>query len=200
MRMVVVGLVLLGGCATMRAQWKRDVAERASFDLDCPRQDVTVEELSKGSPVSGPVFGATGCGRRATYTADTRNGVQMNSQVATVAPQAAPAAPAAPQPAPTAASGAPMPAVDVDDANGCVDRVVFLKELETVLAGMAQRPEFVAVQTQASPTGQVTIRLRVRGAQNAVDQRSLTIAPAECADATRALARMVAEQSGGNQR
>lgn len=74
-------LMLLGGCATVRSQWQDDVHTRAAFDLNCPKEQVTVTLLSKGSPVSGPVYGAQGCNRRATYIADTRNGVRMNSPI-----------------------------------------------------------------------------------------------------------------------
>jgi hypothetical protein len=52
-------LVALTSCATAN---RRDaVLTRAPFDLDCPRDQINVDELGDRT------FGARGCGKKATY-------------------------------------------------------------------------------------------------------------------------------------
>lgn len=40
---------------------------RASFDLQCPRNQIELTELSKGADYKVNSYGATGCGKRSVY-------------------------------------------------------------------------------------------------------------------------------------
>jgi hypothetical protein len=62
MRKCAIALLsLLAGCATVGENGRDAVMSRASFDLGCPPQGIQVQELGDR------MFGARGCGRRATY-------------------------------------------------------------------------------------------------------------------------------------
>lgn len=64
-----------------RAASPSDVASRASFDFNCPEASVRVRALSDRT------FGATGCGKRATYVSQCEAGnhcaAVLNSPVET---------------------------------------------------------------------------------------------------------------------
>lgn len=61
----VVG-VLASGCATPAARANL-VRQRASFDLNCP-EPITIFDLGNGN-----AFGASGCGRRASYVVSCKD-------------------------------------------------------------------------------------------------------------------------------
>ena len=52
--------IVLPGCITHAAMYDK-LAERASFDLDCPPNQLTITELDQSNA------GVRGCGRQATY-------------------------------------------------------------------------------------------------------------------------------------
>ena len=96
--LTVVGLILLAcvGCAGPSAEqakpsstasdqptgtWANQARTRAAFDLNCSEASVKLSYIKKADWSAGPVFGARGCGKRASYSADTRNGVVLQSQV-----------------------------------------------------------------------------------------------------------------------
>jgi hypothetical protein len=56
MRLLFAFALLLAAC-----HGPEPLRPRASFDLDCPEDSITVTELG------GDTYGASGCGRRGTY-------------------------------------------------------------------------------------------------------------------------------------
>jgi hypothetical protein len=52
-------LLSITGCATSNGE--SAVRQRAGFDLNCPNEQIRVQELGD------KMYGATGCGKRATY-------------------------------------------------------------------------------------------------------------------------------------
>lgn len=77
---LVVGAALFAaGCAPSGIQLTK---ERAPFDLNCPADKVQVTMISgSGERNSGSVFGARGCGKKATYVRTPKSGVVMNSEI-----------------------------------------------------------------------------------------------------------------------
>lgn len=80
-----------GGCAASTAEgpgadepkgvWARQAKQRAAFDMNCPEGELKMSYIKKADFSGGPVFGARGCGKRASYSADTVNGVVLQSPV-----------------------------------------------------------------------------------------------------------------------
>jgi hypothetical protein len=70
---ILAGLLSLVGCATNKDQMARaKVLERATFDLQCTDQGLTVEKLSDDHQMMGvknSTWGARGCDRQASYKA-----------------------------------------------------------------------------------------------------------------------------------
>ncbi|HVY31637.1 MAG TPA: hypothetical protein VHB79_34115 [Polyangiaceae bacterium] len=58
---VFVMLVVLSACGSATTNGRDAVLSRAPFDLDCPKDQINVQELGER------MFGARGCGRKATY-------------------------------------------------------------------------------------------------------------------------------------
>jgi hypothetical protein len=56
------------GCTTMKTVTRDEIKPRASFDLDCPEDELKVS-LSEGGARNG-TYGAHGCGKKVQYTAD----------------------------------------------------------------------------------------------------------------------------------
>jgi hypothetical protein len=83
-RFVLIGLALaLAACVTSQGMQDR-VRKRASFDLDCPDEQIKITELepvnNMGPPSASGSWGASGCGKRATYVQVGNTGtVLMNS-------------------------------------------------------------------------------------------------------------------------
>jgi len=76
----------LGGCVSHTAN---DLIARATFDLNCPRQQLAWQNLDENNTV----WGATGCGRRATYVYNAITGqwiMNASMGVAPPAPQSGP--------------------------------------------------------------------------------------------------------------
>lgn len=67
----------LSGCS-----FEPQVRARAAFDLQCPAEQVTVQQIANAS------FGARGCGRQGTYVITPNGQVVLNSQVDSVGPAA----------------------------------------------------------------------------------------------------------------
>lgn len=81
---LVITLLLLAGCVfpTVRTEWMNSGAERASFELDCPKETLAVKGLT--GDLDGPLFygskvGVQGCGRRAVYVRVQDHGWVLNS-------------------------------------------------------------------------------------------------------------------------
>ncbi|MBU8896984.1 hypothetical protein KRR26_15295 [Corallococcus sp. M34] len=77
--LVVVAAVSMSGCLASGVQLTKD---RATFDLGCPKDQIDVVMLSglteRGT---GSVFGAQGCGKKATYVRHEAAGVTLNSPI-----------------------------------------------------------------------------------------------------------------------
>jgi hypothetical protein len=78
--MLFVALAV-GGCTASRASQESAVKQRAAFDLQCDATDIRIVELNEavGEPtdtgvVTRGVFGAEGCGTRASYVVECRQG------------------------------------------------------------------------------------------------------------------------------
>jgi hypothetical protein len=56
------------GCTTTKTVTRDEIKPRASFDLDCPEDEVDVT-LTEGGGREG-TYGAQGCGKKVEYTAD----------------------------------------------------------------------------------------------------------------------------------
>ncbi len=99
--MLALTLPILSGCAGSNAEgaghgtdepkgvWARQAKARAAFDLGCAEDQIQMVYIKKADFTSGPVFGARGCGKRASYSADTRNGVVLQSGPSSDAPAVA---------------------------------------------------------------------------------------------------------------
>jgi hypothetical protein len=79
MRMLAVAAVVASsGCGLLRdrsfreSRPGRELLTRASFDLDCPENEIAIDELGDD------MAGAWGCSRRATYVWD-HDGWMLNS-------------------------------------------------------------------------------------------------------------------------
>jgi hypothetical protein len=59
--LVTTYVLLLSGCATTQDK-VNFLRERASFDLDCPKEQITGQELNNGQ-----YMGIKGCGKKAVY-------------------------------------------------------------------------------------------------------------------------------------
>lgn len=61
----LIGVFLLGGCAVGMEQFDAimvaKVKTKAAFDFECQKDAIQVTKIDNGS------YGATGCGKRATY-------------------------------------------------------------------------------------------------------------------------------------
>ncbi len=80
-RTMMTGLLLLGiaGCLSSGTNLTR---ERATFDLGCPAEKIEITQLSGASERgTGSVFGARGCGKKATYIRHEATGVSLNSPI-----------------------------------------------------------------------------------------------------------------------
>ena len=78
---VVLGMasLLFPGCMASGIQLTK---ERAAFDLGCPQEKIDVTMLSGAAERgTGSVFGAKGCGKRATYIRQEETGVTLNSPI-----------------------------------------------------------------------------------------------------------------------
>jgi hypothetical protein len=105
--------VALGGLLSLAAAgcagyYAEALKERATFDLACPEQELTVTELG------GDAYGATGCGKRASYIYVSRSGTfVLNGLISQPAPPPAWGPPGYPQggysPAPYPQGGYPPP-------------------------------------------------------------------------------------------
>ena len=72
-------VLLLPGCMASGIQLTK---ERAAFDLGCPQEKIDVAMLSGAAERgTGSVFGAKGCGKRATYIRQEQTGVTLNSPI-----------------------------------------------------------------------------------------------------------------------
>ena len=92
-------LLSLSACAGPKAEgaghdsdeptgtWANQARARAAFDLGCAQDQIKMVSIKKADWSGGPVFGARGCGKRASYSADTVRGVVLQS-----GPSAEPAA------------------------------------------------------------------------------------------------------------
>jgi hypothetical protein len=80
LRMTVSALLLgAAGCLSSGTNLTR---ERASFDLGCPADKIAITQLSGVSERgTGSVFGARGCGKKATYIRHEAAGVSLNSPI-----------------------------------------------------------------------------------------------------------------------
>jgi len=75
----ILAAAALTGCMASGVQL---TLERATFDLNCPQDKIAVTQLSGISERgSGSVFGAVGCGKRATYLRTARSGIMLNSPI-----------------------------------------------------------------------------------------------------------------------
>lgn len=70
----VVLVMATAGCATPSYRMHR-IKERASFDLDCPNDQIRVSEVNLGRRL----YGAEGCGRRVSYYARRCNRHDLRS-------------------------------------------------------------------------------------------------------------------------
>ncbi|HEX4457796.1 MAG TPA: hypothetical protein VIA18_07485 [Polyangia bacterium] len=95
--MMFCSVVLFAGCAASNEEangapqepkgvWAGQAKDRASFDMNCPKEQIQLSYIKKADFSGGPVFGARGCNKRASYSADTRNGVVLQSPVMSEAP------------------------------------------------------------------------------------------------------------------
>jgi len=56
--------------------------ERAAFDLNCAQDKIDVQMISGAAERgTGSVFGARGCGKKATYIRQEQTGVTLNSPI-----------------------------------------------------------------------------------------------------------------------
>jgi hypothetical protein len=88
--MLALTLPMLSGCAGPAAEgaghsdepkgtWANQAKARAAFDLGCSQEQIKMSYIKKADFSGGPVFGARGCGKRASYSADTVRGVVLQS-------------------------------------------------------------------------------------------------------------------------
>jgi hypothetical protein len=76
---LALGSLVGTGCMASGTQLTR---ERAAFDFNCPQEKVDVPMVSGMSERgTGSVFGARGCGKRATYIRHEQAGMTLNSPV-----------------------------------------------------------------------------------------------------------------------
>lgn len=92
--MMFCAFALLAGCAASNSEqtngapsepkgiWAGQAKDRAAFDMNCPKEQIQLSYIKKADFSGGPVFGARGCNKRASYSADTVNGVVLRSPVA----------------------------------------------------------------------------------------------------------------------
>jgi hypothetical protein len=78
---VVLSIAFAAGCAGWvvvgsKQDFMDNGLKRASFDMSCPAEKLTVTDLGQYS------MGVEGCGKRASYKAVTGSGWVLNSQVA----------------------------------------------------------------------------------------------------------------------
>jgi len=63
--LLMVFLVVSSACAVTELRYDQIMTEKvgkqAAFDLDCPREQLSVTKIDRAS------FGASGCGKRASY-------------------------------------------------------------------------------------------------------------------------------------
>ncbi|TGJ99611.1 hypothetical protein EHO59_17365 [Leptospira semungkisensis] len=80
-KLSIVGL-MFSGCVTMNTEehFRRFGLERASFDMDCPKDQIQVRVLSELNTGNGQV-GVTGCNKKAAYVAAQGAGWVNNSAV-----------------------------------------------------------------------------------------------------------------------
>ena len=71
MRWMVCAMFALLGCGSMYNSGLRDdLVRRASFDFQCPQQQLQFFELSQTNGIITS-YGVSGCGRQATYLLNT---------------------------------------------------------------------------------------------------------------------------------
>ncbi|HEX8698533.1 MAG TPA: hypothetical protein VF815_06840 [Myxococcaceae bacterium] len=74
--------LLLSGCAGLRERYMTaniaTLRDRASFDLECPKEQIQLTELGKFE-----MQGAEGCGKRATYIFSSGQAVWLMNSEAT---------------------------------------------------------------------------------------------------------------------
>jgi hypothetical protein len=81
----LVGICVLGaGCATttIGEHFQKHALNRASFEMQCPKERLQIkglnEELERLGPATGDQVGVSGCGKHAVYVL-TQNGWILNS-------------------------------------------------------------------------------------------------------------------------
>lgn len=82
--LVALGL-LLSACG-YRESWEKALADRAPFELNCPKDQLVIAALTKTTygNTDAPLYqGAQGCGRRVVYVA-TDSGYVLNSDSGTI--------------------------------------------------------------------------------------------------------------------
>ncbi|MBU1410617.1 hypothetical protein KKC22_03775 [Myxococcota bacterium] len=67
--LAVVFATLLPACAATTAQKKNLALKRATFDLNCPRDQMNIVDLSNDT------YGVAGCNQRATYLVQCETGL-----------------------------------------------------------------------------------------------------------------------------
>ena len=79
----LVTLLVLGlATSACMASGTQLTQEKAAFDFNCAKDTITVTQLSGMSERgSGAVFGARGCGKRASYVRTPESGVILNSPI-----------------------------------------------------------------------------------------------------------------------
>ena len=77
--LVFMGLFACAGKFGKRVVPEDEVLRRAPFDLDCKREEISITKLG------GNTYGATGCGKKASYVVICRGGMEcdviLNSDV-----------------------------------------------------------------------------------------------------------------------
>jgi hypothetical protein len=79
LRLGVLSVVLGSGCMASGIQLTK---QRAAFDFPCEQAKIDVQMLSGISERgTGSVFGASGCGKKATYIRGQQTGMVLNSPI-----------------------------------------------------------------------------------------------------------------------
>lgn len=85
---VVVAAVSLVACTASQQQMRSTAADRAAFDLDCPADQITAQQLGDtviiGRTPENPglqrtVFGVSGCDQKAVYVVECVGGSSCNA-------------------------------------------------------------------------------------------------------------------------
>jgi hypothetical protein len=71
--------LLLAGCITAGEHFRKDSLERASFEMNCPKDQIQVQELNGSRLMVGSQVGTSGCGHRVVYVMSASAGWLANS-------------------------------------------------------------------------------------------------------------------------